>query len=177
MGSSRIRNPDLAAQIDEGELAWLRYVSPITEHYAREIARRDYRGKRLAFWWHITPQNMLPVLALKQAGAEMVMGACNVDSTNDAVAAYIAAQGIRVYGWQGMSQSEYDENMTQVRSFEALAPQERRCSFQERRAHAGISGDRTRSGQGHALPGRGRPRGGRRAVVLGTGGDRPCQGA
>ena len=119
MGSSRIRSPDLAAQIDEGELAWLRYVSPITEHYGCEIARRDYQGKRVAFWWHITPQNMLPVLALKEAGAEMVMGACNVDSTNDAVAAYIAAQGIRVYGWQGMSQSDYDENMTRVRSFEA----------------------------------------------------------
>jgi len=48
MGSSRIKNPDLAAQIDEGSLAWHRYVSPITEHYARQIAQRDYRGKRLA---------------------------------------------------------------------------------------------------------------------------------
>jgi hypothetical protein len=48
MVPSRIKNPDLAAQINEGELAWLRYITPITEHYGRQIAQRDYRGKRLA---------------------------------------------------------------------------------------------------------------------------------
>jgi hypothetical protein len=49
MEPSRIKNPDLAAQIDEGQLVWHRYVTPITEHYARQIAQRDYRGKRLAY--------------------------------------------------------------------------------------------------------------------------------
>jgi len=120
MDPSRIKNPDLAAQIDEGLLAWLRTISPITEHYARQIAQRDYRGKRLAYWGHITLQNatiMMP--ALKQAGAEIVMGACNVDSTDDAAAAFVVSKGITVYGWQGMSQSEYQENMALVRSFEA----------------------------------------------------------
>ena len=48
MVASRIKNPDLAAQIDEGQLARHRYVAPITEHYCRQIAQRDYRGKRLA---------------------------------------------------------------------------------------------------------------------------------
>ena len=120
MGSSRIKNPDLAAQIDEGQLAWHRYITPITEHYARQIAQRDYRGKRLAYWGHITFQNMIPMmLALKEAGAEIVVGACNVDSTDDAAAAYVASKGISVYGWQGMSQSEYQENLATVRSFEA----------------------------------------------------------
>ena len=42
---SRIKNPELAAKIDEGTLAWQRYVAPITEHYSRQIAQRDYRGK------------------------------------------------------------------------------------------------------------------------------------
>lgn len=120
MGSSRIKNPDLAAQIDEGLLAWYRYVSPITEYYARQIAQRDYRGKRLAYWGHITPQNIIAMMsALRQAGAEIVIGACNVDSTDDAAAAYAASQGITVYGWQGMSQAEYQENLALVRSFEA----------------------------------------------------------
>ena len=120
MVSSRIKNPDLAAQIDEGELAWHRYVAPITEHYCRQIAGRDYRGKRLAYWGHITVQNTIPMmLALKQSGAEITLGACNVDSTNDAAAAYAVSQGISVYGWQGMSQLEYQENLALVRSFEA----------------------------------------------------------
>jgi len=39
MVSSRIKNPDLAAQIDEGQLAWQRYITPITEHYCRQITQ------------------------------------------------------------------------------------------------------------------------------------------
>ncbi len=120
MVSSRIKNLDLAAQIDEGQLAWHRYLTPITEHYARQIAQRDYRSKRLAYWGHITMQNAIPMmLALKQAGAEIAVGACNVDSTNDAIAAYLVTKGISVYGWQGMSQVEYQENLALVRSFGA----------------------------------------------------------
>ena len=59
------------------------------------------------------------MLALKQAGAEIAVGACNVDSTNDAIAAYLVTKGISVYGWQGMSQVEYQENLDLVRSFGA----------------------------------------------------------
>jgi adenosylhomocysteinase len=117
---SRIKNPDLAAQIDDGDLAWHRYITPITEHYGRQIAQRDYRGKRLAYWGHITAQNTIQMmLPLKQAGAEIVIGACNVDSTNDAAAAYAVSMGIQVYGWSGMSQSEYQENLGLVRDFDA----------------------------------------------------------
>ncbi len=120
MVASRIKNPALAAQMDEGTLAWQRYVSPITEHYARQIAQRDYSGKRLAYWGHITGQNTITMMtALKQAGAEIALGACNVDSTDDIAAAYAVSQGISVYGWQGMSQSEYQENLKIVRSFGA----------------------------------------------------------
>ncbi len=120
MVPSRIKNPDLAAKFDEGELAWHRYITPITEHYCRQIAQRDYRGKRLAYWGHITPQNTISMMpALKEAGAEIVMGACNVDSTDDAAAAYAVSKGIYVYGWQGMSQAEYQENLALVRGFEA----------------------------------------------------------
>jgi len=120
MEDSRIKNPGLVEQIDEGQVAWYRYLSPITEHYAHQFAQRDYRGKRLAFWGHITGQNLLTMmLALKQSGAEIVIGACNVDSTDDAAAAYVVAKGIHVYGWQGMSHADYQENLAIVRSFEA----------------------------------------------------------
>jgi adenosylhomocysteinase len=120
MAVSRIKNQDLAEHVDEGQIAWYRYVSPITEHYAGQIRQRDYRGKRLAYWGHITPQNTLTtMLALKQAGAEIVMGACNVDSTDDVIAAYAVSQGITVHGWQGMTQADYEENLALVRSFEA----------------------------------------------------------
>lgn len=120
MKSSRIKNLDLAAQIDEGELAWYQYVTPITENYCHQIAQLDFRGKRLAYWGHITAHDTISImLALKQAGAEIVVGACNVDSTNDAAAAYLVSKGIPVYGWRGMSQLDYQENLALVRRFEA----------------------------------------------------------
>src|SRR5688572_1662920 len=99
MVSSRIKNLHLAAQIDAGHLAWYRYLTPITEHYVRQIAQRDYRGKRLAYWGHIVHDNVTVMLALKWAGAEIVIGACNVDSTDDVAAAYAVSEGIHVYGW------------------------------------------------------------------------------
>ena len=119
MISSRIKNPDLATQIDEGQLAWHRYVTPITEYYCGQISQRDYRGKRLAYWGHITSNTITMFLALKQAGAEIVAGACNVDSTDDVTAAYMVSKGISVFGWQGMSSLEYQDNLELVRGFEA----------------------------------------------------------
>jgi adenosylhomocysteinase len=120
MASSRIKDLSLAAQIDEGKLEWHRRVTPITEHFARQVARRDYGGKRLAYWGHITFQNAIPMmLALHEAGAEIAMGACNVDSTDDVAAAFLAGRGIRVFGWQGMSRDDYREHLEIVRRFDA----------------------------------------------------------
>ncbi|UCC85815.1 MAG: adenosylhomocysteinase [Anaerolineales bacterium] len=119
MTSSRIKDPGLSAQVEEAELAWLRYIMPITEHYCRQISQRDYRGKRLACWTHIR-FNMLPLgLALVESGAEIVWGACNVDSTDDAAAAYLSQRGITVYGWRGMPQADYEQHKQLVRDFDA----------------------------------------------------------
>jgi adenosylhomocysteinase len=119
MTPSRIKDSGLGAQIGEEELAWLRHVAPVTEHYCREISQRDFRGKRLACWMHIRFNNLPMMLALAESGAEIVLGACNVDSTDDAVAAYLAGRGITVYAWRGMSQAEYDEHKELVRDFDA----------------------------------------------------------
>ena len=119
MNSSRIKDPGTSARIDEAEIAWLRYVTPITEHYCREISQRNYGGMRLACWMHITSSTVPMLLALAESGAEIALGACNVDSTNDAVAAYLDERGIRVYGWRGMTRADYDEHMLLVREFDA----------------------------------------------------------
>ena len=114
-----IKDPALAGQIDENELAWLRYVTPITEHYCRQVRAQDLRGKRLACWMHVRFNNMPMLLALADSGAEIAVGACNVDSTDDATAAYMAARGISVFARQGMTQKEYEENKRRVRAFDA----------------------------------------------------------
>ena len=119
METSRIKNPDFAAQVELSEVAWTRHISPITDYFSRQIAHNDYHGKRLAFWGHLSDQNLIIMMtALKEAGAEIVLGACNVDSTDDVAAAYIVGKGIRVYRWRGMSQADYQENLAIVRSFD-----------------------------------------------------------
>jgi adenosylhomocysteinase len=119
MTHSRIKDPGLSARITEEELAWLRIVAPITEHYCRQISRRACHGKKLACWMHIKRNNLPMLLALAEAGAEIVIGACNVDSTDDAAAAYLAEHGITLYAWRGMSRADYEEHMRLVRAFEA----------------------------------------------------------
>jgi adenosylhomocysteinase len=117
--SSRIKDPGLSAQIEESEVAWLRFVTPITEHYCRQISQQNYRGKRLACWVHIRFNTLPMMLALVESGAEIVLGACNVDSTDDAAAAYLSKRGIEVYAWRGMNQADYDQNKQLVRAFDA----------------------------------------------------------
>jgi len=119
MTSSCIRAPGPGARVKEAEIAWLRYVTPITEHYCREISQRDYRGKRLASWMHIKFNNLPMMLALAESGAEIALGACNVDSTDDAAANYLSERGITVYGWSGMTRDEHDEHLRLVRAFDA----------------------------------------------------------
>jgi S-adenosylhomocysteine hydrolase len=42
------------------------------------------------------------MFALKQAGADIAVRVCNVDSTDDGVAARLVLKGISVYGWYGV---------------------------------------------------------------------------
>jgi hypothetical protein len=70
MTPSRIKDPRLSARIEPSEMAWLGHITPITEHYCREVRRRDYRGKKLACWMHVRFNNMPMLLALADSGAE-----------------------------------------------------------------------------------------------------------
>jgi len=119
MNSYRIKDEGLASQIDERDMEWTRYITPITQYACEKISKRDYSGKKMAYWGHILQQSLHWLIPLKQTGVEIVAGACNVDSTDDAAAAYLVAHGINVYGWKGMTQQDYQENMAHVRAFDA----------------------------------------------------------
>lgn len=119
MEASRIEDPGPGAHLDEREISWMRFVTPITDHYCRQIEKQDYRGRRLACWMHIRENNVPMLVALQRAGAEIVVGACNVDSTDDAAAAHLAKNGVTVFARRGMSRSEYEENLRTVRRFDA----------------------------------------------------------
>ena len=65
-------------------------------------------GARIAGCLHMTIQTAVLIETLVCLGAEVTWSSCNIFSTQDQAAAAIAAAGIPVYAWKGMSEEEFD---------------------------------------------------------------------
>ena len=76
--------------------------------------REEYRGAqplkgaRIAGCLHMTIQTAVLIETLVDLGAEVTWSSCNIFSTQDHAAAAIAAAGISVYAWKGMTEEEFD---------------------------------------------------------------------
>ncbi|MDK7374305.1 MULTISPECIES: adenosylhomocysteinase [Weeksella] len=66
------------------------------------------KGARIAGCLHMTIQTAVLIETLVALGAEVTWSSCNIFSTQDHAAAAIAAAGIPVYAWKGMSEEEFD---------------------------------------------------------------------
>jgi len=75
----------------------------------REKARAEQplRGMRIAGCLHVTKETAVLVRTLRAAGAEVSWSGCNPLSTNDEVAAALAAEGTSIYAWHGLSVEEF----------------------------------------------------------------------
>ncbi len=65
-------------------------------------------GARVAGCLHMTIQTAVLIETLVELGAEVTWSSCNIFSTQDHAAAAIAAVGIPVYAWKGMTEEEYE---------------------------------------------------------------------
>lgn len=65
-------------------------------------------GARVAGCLHMTIQTAVLIETLVELGAEVTWSSCNIFSTQDHAAAAIAAAGIPVYAWKGMTAEEFD---------------------------------------------------------------------
>ena len=77
----------------------------IREEYA---AAQPLKGARIAGCLHMTIQTAVLIETLTALGAEVQWSSCNIFSTQDHAAAAIAAAGIPVFAWKGMSEEEFD---------------------------------------------------------------------
>lgn len=66
------------------------------------------KGARIAGCLHMTIQTAVLIETLVALGAEVTWSSCNIFSTQDHAAAAIAAAGIPVYAWKGMSEEEFE---------------------------------------------------------------------
>ncbi len=71
-------------------------------------ASKPLKGARVAGCLHMTIQTAVLIETLVELGAEVSWSSCNIFSTQDHAAAAIAAAGIPVYAWKGMTAEEFD---------------------------------------------------------------------
>jgi adenosylhomocysteinase len=70
-------------------------------------ATQPLKGARIAGCLHMTIQTAVLIETLTALGAEIRWSSCNIFSTQDQAAAAIAAAGIPVFAWKGMSDEEF----------------------------------------------------------------------
>ncbi|MDZ4752212.1 MAG: adenosylhomocysteinase [Flavobacteriales bacterium] len=80
-------------------------------------ASQPLKGARIAGCLHMTIQTAVLIETLKELGADVQWSSCNIFSTQDHAAAAIAAVGVPVYAWKGMSIEEYDWCIEQTLHF------------------------------------------------------------
>merc|ERR1712033_5874 len=68
---------------------------------------KPLKGARVAGCLHMTVQTAVLIETLLELGADVTWSSCNIFSTQDHAAAAIAAAGVPVYAWKGMTDEEY----------------------------------------------------------------------
>jgi adenosylhomocysteinase len=95
---------------DKGRLRieWAESRMPVLmalrEKYSKE---KPFKGHRISGCIHVTKETAVLVRTLRAAGAEVSWSGCNPLSTQDDVAAALAAEGTSIYAWHGLSKEEF----------------------------------------------------------------------
>ena len=85
--------------------------------------KKPFAGARIAGCLHMTIQTAVLIETLVDMGADVTWSSCNIFSTQDHAAAAIAAAGISVYAWKGMSEEEFEWCIEQtLHAFEGGQP-------------------------------------------------------
>ncbi|MBT7653356.1 MAG: adenosylhomocysteinase [Flavobacteriales bacterium] len=74
-------------------------------------------GARIAGCLHMTIQTAVLIETLVELGADVTWSSCNIFSTQDHAAAAIAATGVPVYAWKGLTEEEFDWCIEQTLHF------------------------------------------------------------
>lgn len=69
--------------------------------------KKPLKGARIAGCLHMTIQTAVLIETLIELGAEVRWSSCNIFSTQDHAAAAVAAAGVPVFAWKGMSEEEF----------------------------------------------------------------------
>ncbi|MBL0176735.1 MAG: adenosylhomocysteinase [Ignavibacteria bacterium] len=104
---SKVKNIKLAAE-GRMKIEWAESRMPVLMALREKYRKtKPLKGTRIAGCLHVTKETAVLVETLIAAGADVSWSGCNPLSTNDEVAAALAAAGVSIYAWHGMSVKEF----------------------------------------------------------------------
>ena len=111
---SNIRDLSLAPS-GEKKIQWAWRNMPLLQGIRAEFEReKPFAGLKIALSVHMEAKTACLCRTLAAGGAEMHVTGCNPLSTQDDVAAAVAAGGIDVHAWHGATQEEYTGHLKEV---------------------------------------------------------------
>lgn len=111
---SLIRDISLAPS-GEMKINWAARNMPVLRGIGERLEKeRPFRGLKIALAVHMEAKTAYLCRMLEKGGAEMYVTGCNPLSTQDDVAAAVAAGGIEVYAHHGCTMEEYEDCLCRV---------------------------------------------------------------
>ena len=111
---SIIRDPALAPS-GHRKIDWVRNFMPaLSQIEARFEKEQPFAGLRVAVSVHLEAKTANLGLVLKAGGADVYLTGSNPLSTQDDVAAAVAARGVNVFAWHGSTPEEYEAHLIET---------------------------------------------------------------
>ncbi len=106
-GVYKVQDLGLAAEGDR-LIEWAESRMPVMLALREKYKKtKPFKGYRIAGCLHVTKETAVLVKTFVAAGAQVSWSGCNPLSTNDAVAASLAKEGISIFAWHGMSVQDF----------------------------------------------------------------------
>jgi len=106
-GKYKVRDLSLAAE-GRMKIEWAESRMPVMMELRKRYAEsKPLTGYKIAGCLHVTKETAVLIETLSIAGAQISWSGCNPLSTQDDIAAALAANGTEIYAWHGMNVEEF----------------------------------------------------------------------
>lgn len=107
MANYKVANEKLAEQ-GRLKIEWAESRMPVLMKLREMYSKtKPLKGQRIAGCLHVTKETAVLIETLAAAGAEISWSGCNPLSTQDDIAAALAARGTSIFAWHGLSKDEF----------------------------------------------------------------------
>lgn len=111
MSEYLVRDINLA-KAGQKKIEWAAEHMPVLTAIGKEFAQeKPFAGLKVAVSVHLEAKTAYLALMLRESGADVSVTGSNPLSTQDEIAAALAAQGMRVHAWHGASTEEYFDHI------------------------------------------------------------------